>query len=481
MSTPIYPSPSTPVHVARQYLDTHYTEKISYIGCEETRAVQTIGHWRDDWMTYTGTCWQSMGSSEDAELTIRGNLYNELEDAVYEVSDDNDGTTTKSWNPTPARVASVTDVVKTKAHLLLPDSKGAPFWLNDYEDALPAEQYVAMANGLLHLPSRRLESHTPELFATWSLPFDYDPEANCPQWLRFLDVIFAHDPKAKMLLQEYAGYLISGRMDLHKALVIVGPARAGKGTIVRAITELLGGERNVATPTLHTLGSEFGRADLIGKPLAVIADARGDGGQNANQITETLLNIIGEDAVSINRKYRPHWNGTLPTRFLVASNEVPRFLDASGAVVSRFMSMKLELSFAGREDLDLGARINREMSGVYNWALEGLDRLERQGKLTTPNTMADMIEAMNAYAAPIAEFVKDHYVITGSDDDQVPRPEIYKEYTWWCGQNGIRASGMNKFSSQMQAGDARIKERNLRQETGKRQRFITGIKKIPTA
>ena len=67
--------------------------------------------------------------------------------------------------------------------------------------------------------------------------------------------------------------MICGRTDMHKILLLVGPLRGGKGTIARILKDLVG-KGNYAGPTLGELGTNFGMAPLIGKPLAIVSDAR---------------------------------------------------------------------------------------------------------------------------------------------------------------------------------------------------------------
>ena len=88
-------------------------------------------------------------------------------------------------------------------------------------------------------------------------------------------------------------YVISGRLDLHKILLLIGPTRAGKGVIARVLKALVG-RGNYAGPTLASLGTNFGLSPLIGKPLAIISDAR-LGGANVHQVVERLLSVSGED------------------------------------------------------------------------------------------------------------------------------------------------------------------------------------------
>jgi putative DNA primase/helicase len=54
-------------------------------------------------------------------------------------------------------------------------------------------------------------------------------------------------------------------------------------------------------------------------------------------VVERLLSITGEDTLTIDRKYREPWTGRLPTRFMILTNELPRFSDSSGALASRFV------------------------------------------------------------------------------------------------------------------------------------------------
>lgn len=460
------PPPSQPMSVARHLLDQLYTSD----------GVPTLVYWRGDWWQYTGTHWAATD-----ELRLRGQLYTLLEHAHY-MDGKGDQLDARPWNPTPARLTNILDPLKSLCNEHLRDTQEAPVWLQqDYP--YPAGEYVPLTNGLLHLPTEELLDPAPALFTTYCLPFTYQPGASCPAWTRFLDDVFAHDPNGALLLQEWCGYLVSGRMDLHKALLLVGPARSGKGTISRTMKELVGVD-NTYSPALRDFGSDFGLERMIGKPLAVVEDARGDDDRRNNTAVERILNITGQDQLGINRKGIAYWVGTLPTRLLLVSNEMPRFLDASGAVVSRFMAVKLEQSYLGREDSTLGARIREEMPGVLNWALEGLYRLEQQGKFTAPATMDDMLQQMQATAAPAMTFLEERYTITADPDDRVELAEVHRAYKGWCEEQGTKPMAQTEFMRRLDAAGHGVSVKNLDAPgtawagVGKRsrKRFVLGIK-----
>jgi hypothetical protein len=168
-----------------------------------------------------------------------------------------------------------------------------------------------------------------------AVPFDYEKDASEPsRWFGFLRDLWGEDVDSVKALQEFFGYVVSGRLDMHKILLLVGPTRAGKGVIARTLTAMVG-QDNVAGPTLSSLAGEFGLAPLLGKPLAIVSDARLSG-RGSQVVVERLLAISGEDTITVNRKYKEQWSGKLPSRFMVISNELPQLGDASAAIAGRF-------------------------------------------------------------------------------------------------------------------------------------------------
>ena len=127
-------------------------------------------------------------------------------------------------------------------------------------------------------------------------------------------------------------------------------------------------------------------------------------------MVERLLAISGEDTITVNRKYRDQWTGKLPSRFLVISNELPQLGDASGTIANRFVVLLLRESWLGREDHGLEDRLTAELTGILNWALDGLDRLVAQDRFTRPASTDEAILALQDLASPVAAFVREQCV-----------------------------------------------------------------------
>src|SRR5260370_40823834 len=167
------------------------------------------------------------------------------------------------------------------------------------------------------------------------------------------------------------------------------------------------GERHVGGPTLAHITEHFGLSSLVGKSVAIIADARISGRSDTALLTERLLSISGEDTLSIPRKFLPHWTGKLATRFLLMTNELPRIEDASGALASRFLVLTLHEAFYGREDHALFDRFQLELPGILNWALEGWDRLYARARFVQPSSAATLVEEFQDLGSPIVAFVRE--------------------------------------------------------------------------
>lgn len=411
MGPVIVPAPSAPMGVARKLVADRFSDP---------SGMPVILAWRGGYCAWDGRCWP-----ERDIATVRAETYAYLEHAIYEV-ETKLGIEQRPWDPTKSKIANVLEALAAVTHLS--PTVQPPAWLSGADMPDPHD-LVVTANGILHLPDRRLLPHDPRLFVGHSVPFAYDPAAPTPKaWLAFLADLWEDDPDSVALLQEMFGYALSGDTGLQKILLLVGPTRAGKGVISRVLTQLLG-RHNVGAPTLAGLTTNFGLQDLIGKTLAIVSDARLGPKANVQALAERLLSVSGEDSITIDRKYKDPWTGRLGVRFLLLTNELPRFTDASGALAKRFVVLTLSKSFYGREDPGLLARFLPELPGILNWALEGLDRLRAQRRFTEPASAREAIRELEDLSSPMGAFLRDRCIVRR--DVQVTVDDLWAEWKAW--------------------------------------------------
>ena len=181
-----------------------------------------------------------------------------------------------------------------------------------------------------------------------------------------------------------------------KGVIFVGPKRSGKGTITHVIQRLVGARNYVGLSFDRWTSTENSQAPMIGKRVGVFADVRlkpaktyGSVGYDAGGLSHLsqglLLNITGEDWMTIGRKQIGAWEGRLPIKLMLISNEVPNFNDASGALVGRFIKLRFGVSFFGREDVGLKERLDAELTGIAARCVAAYRRLCSRERFVQPS------------------------------------------------------------------------------------------------
>ena len=325
-----------------------------------------------------------------------------------------------------------------------------PFWRNP--GPCDAANVIAYRNGLLDIATGQLHPHTPDWCSTQVLPYDYDTAATCPHWLAFLNSVYEGDAGRIALLQEYLGYLLSQDASHEKALVLTGKPRSGKSTIHRIAT-LLVGEENATGFSLEKLASEFGSAMLVGKSLATVPEVELSGSRERAKILELWKRIIGRDSVDVNVKHKPQITVRLGVRFLVAANDIPRLYDASGAMSARLIYLPHEVSFLGREDRDLGRRLERELPGIATWSLAGLKRLRSVGEFTMPTSSRRIADMAAVETTPVRAWIRESLeiepacdpgdmpgvVVAGGRGFATTKNGLYNSYSRWAEDHDMEA------------------------------------------
>lgn len=349
----------------------------------------------------------------------------------------------------------------------------APQWIDrTFRDPDPVH-LVPCKNGILDLRERELLPMTARMFATTMVnaPWLKSPQP-CPQWLNFLNQLWGDDTETIQTLQEMFGYLLTTDTSQQKIFALIGTMRSGKGTIARVLRALLG-EEAVVNPTLSGIDERFGLAPLIGKSLAVFGDARIGAQTDQAKIVERLLSLSGEDALTIEMKFRDAVTVRLRTRVLLLSNNVPRLYDPSGALMSRFVVVRLRRSFLGREDTTLEGKLLTELPGIFQWAVAGWESLRARGRFLQPAASADTLEDLEAMSAPHLLFVREMCVV--GPDQLVSVQDLYERWKTWCDASGREAGNRERFGVELKAAFPDITVVQRQRADGKRHRAYRGI------
>jgi len=335
-----------------------------------------------------------------------------------------------------------------------------PMWLDTRTGATDC---IVFNNGIVNVLTGEKQSLSHRFWAHSALGFDWRPDAACPAWERFLENLFPDDEESKQFLEEWMGYCMTEETKFQKGAMLIGPKRSGKGTISHVL-RLVVGDGSYVGLSLNTWAlGENSKECLIGKRVGVFADVRFkpgraygtsfDPGGIGHVSSELLLNIIGEDTVTIGRKYKSPWHGQLRLKLMLISNEIPNLNDSSGVLPSRFVKLRFGVSFFGREDVDLRRRLEGELSGIAARCVAAYQRLCKRGHFVQPESAEmlelDVLKASDPFTAMALEcFVPD-------PEGSVVKGVAYSMFERWCRESGrldvLRTTPQNRFGAKLRA------------------------------
>jgi putative DNA primase/helicase len=375
--------------------------------------------------------------------------------------------------------SEVSDALEqVKCQCILERRTQPPCWLIGDGNWNP-DEIVATKNALVHLTSladgkeRYSIPATPRFFTQAAVDYDFSRERrDCPVWMEFLHSLWGDDSQSIELLQDWFGYCLTPDTKHQKILMMLGPQRSGKGTIVRVLRGVVG-EANCAGPTFSGIASHFGLSPLLGKSLAVISDARLSSRADQTVITERLLSISGEDALDIDKKFEHIVTTKLLTRLMIVSNEIPRLTETSGALAGRMLLLRLTKSFFGNEDMSLTPRLMAERDGILWWAIDGWLRLRERGYFVEPDSAVAMRNQLRELASPVGNFVDDQCEL--GSGYRVECQVLYEAWKEWCHQSGREPNTIQTFGRDLAAHCASVEAIQSRFGAS-RIRFYVGIR-----
>jgi hypothetical protein len=148
----------------------------------------------------------------------------------------------------------------------------------------------------------------------------------------------------------------------------------------------------------------------------------------------TDLEVGGEDALTVDRKFLGSVTLKLPTRFAFWSNELPMLSESSGALAGRFLVLKFTQSFYGREDPFLTARLLEELPGTLKWAIEGWHQFRADGRFIEPASSRAAIEELEDLLSPVGAFLRERCVV--GPQYRCHLRDLRAAWARWCLDNG---------------------------------------------
>jgi putative DNA primase/helicase len=271
----------------------------------------------------------------------------------------------------------------------------------------------------------------------------YRPEAECPRFEAFLRESVDSEA-ARQTLQEYAGYcLMHWDLPYHKALFLVGPTASGKSTFLDTIRAMLGQDAVSSLTPQQMTGERFGGAELYG----TWANIRNDIPASMIKETGQFKEITAGDPIKAEEKNEDPFMFQPTAKHLFSANELPDADTDDEAFFRRILLVAFPTTVPrGQRDPNLEDKLQQELPGILNWALEGLHRLRQNGRFSQDRLPGQTQDTWEKWGNSVSRFEQ---ACLDDGDQEVAKSEVYQAYVAFCEDEGIPTETQHKMTREL--------------------------------
>jgi putative DNA primase/helicase len=308
---------------------------------------------------------------------------------------------------------------------------------------------VNLLNGTFEIGTKeqRLRPARSADFLMYQLPFDYDPAATAPTFQAYLDKV-QPDQARQQILAEMVAYLFvnTGTMKLEKVPLLYGTGANGKSVFFDIVNALLGGNANVSSFTLQQLTDENGyfRAKIANKLVNYASEI------NGKMDTAMFKTLASGEPVSARLPYGDPFTVTRYAKLMFNCNELPREVEQTDAFFRRFLLVPFDVTIPEAEqDKGLSGKIiGQELSGVFNWVLDGLHRLLAQKGFTVSEAVTDALKQYRRRSDSVLGFIEE-VGMEPSTTGRLVLKDLYSSYQAHCQEGGSHPCALRTFSERL--------------------------------
>ena len=302
-----------------------------------------------------------------------------------------------------------------------------------------------VTNGTLNLLTAELLPHSPDKLLTHLAAVEFDADANCPTWRKFVDDVTNGDKELAAFLQRSCGLALSADVSEQVLWLHYGEGRNGKSTMLNVMTELLGTYAGPA-PLEMLLVKQRGKevetqfAALAGRRLVTAVEA--DSGVRFSEATVKLL--TGGDTVLARRLYEDAWPLRPSWKLHVAANHKPLVRGTDEGIWRRLMLTPWLRRFEGQaDDKRLKEKLLAEKAGILNWCLAGFIQWREKGGLRPPENVLAATKEYRGENDILGTWMEERCV---KDANAIAEAAgIYRDYKSWCDERGEYAQSATAF------------------------------------
>jgi putative DNA primase/helicase len=307
---------------------------------------------------------------------------------------------------------------------------------------------INLINGTFEIngKNQNIREFRKEDFLTYQLPFEFDPNAKCPKFFHFLNEVLP-EKELQYVLAEYLGYIFikNGVLKLEKVLLLYGTGANGKSVLFEIISALIG-KHNITSYSLQSLTDKDGyrRAMLANKLLNYASEI------NGKLEISYFKQMASGEPVEVRLPYEKPHEITDYAKLMFNCNILPKDTEQTNAFYRRFIILPFRKTIPPeKQNKKLAEQIiNEELSGIFNWVIEGLKRILKNTNFTESDIVKNEVAQYEIESDTVLMFLEDFEYIK-STEKTISMNDIYQEYKTYCIDNGFITCSKKTFSQRL--------------------------------
>jgi putative DNA primase/helicase len=311
-------------------------------------------------------------------------------------------------------------------------------------------------NGTFDLDSMKFREHRPSDLLSKISNVHYEPGARSERWESFMEEVLEGDKDKIKYLQKILGYSMTGLTEIEQFFILYGKyTRNGKSTTMETYAHMLGNDKGYAiTITPETLAVKVNKDSRCHS--TDIARLRGARFVNAAEPKSRMLldaalikGWTGNDTISAREIFEKQMEFRPMFKLFMNTNHLPVIGDDSIFASRRVNLINFDRKFEEHEqDLKLKGKLQgrENISGLFNWCLEGLKEYRLEGLKPPPSVVAATKEYRNSQDK-IQQFIDECLVETGGGHEKAG--DVYMTYSGWCRDCNMAALNKSNFYDEM--------------------------------
>ncbi len=310
-------------------------------------------------------------------------------------------------------------------------------------DEIPNLNIAVFNNGVYDIMNKEFKKHSPDTISFYHIDADYDKDAECPVFDKFLSDITRGDENQIKRIYEVIGYICSQNRNA-KCFIFMGLApNSGKSQLGGFIERLFAPE-NRSNVALSDFNTNFGLSNILGSAVNVSLDLP-NAKLNAKAVSRLKM-LTGSDTIQIDKKFETPFSYRNRAVLVFASNH-PIIAPHDDAFWDRCVYIPFEYTTPeDQRNIHLIEQLISEKNAIVSKSMKYVRKLIKNDFHFTTNDRIELkvAEWSGNRDKAIDSFLTCHCT-TKDKQDRESVDYLYSQYELFCDNNGYTAQVKSDF------------------------------------